>query len=449
MSKDESAVATVPEAVGRREAERSRPMLLLGSFAAHGPRMVPVDQSPIIGRGQPANDGAGEEIVSLPDKLLSRRHLRVSGRQGGYDVEDLGSLNGSYLDGRRLIEPTTLSEGSILLFGNQAAVFRRVSAAEASALAEEAASPFGPVATRSPSLALALGKLRRLARTDDELLLVGETGVGKSLYAQAIHRASGRGGPFVTVNCAALSVELIESELFGCAPRARGKAAKAKARLIDAAEGGTLFLDEIGDLPPASQGKIFRFLSDRQVVPPGAATCRRADVRVLAASSRLGAGDRLDPARSDLVARLGAAPIRIPPLRERPEDVGPLAAHFAAGAGAGGAVEPAAFRALCLYGWPLNVRELEKAVKHAAALSTDKQIRLEQLPDTIRNALSQGAPIEPRRRRRPAPARVELEHLLRQHHGNVSSVARSLDRKWTVVWRWLSRHDLRPELFRQ
>lgn len=436
----------MPEACGYEGPERARPTLLLSSFSTQGAQVLPVDGCPTFGRGRPAA-GQDPDLINIPDKLLSRRHLRIAGRKGGYNVEDLGSLNGSYLDGRRLTKPTSLSEGCILLFGNQAGIFRRVSEAASLALAEEAASPFGPIATLSPSLALTLARLRRLARTDNEILLVGETGVGKEIYARAIHRASGRRGPFIAINCSALPGELVESELFGYAHGAHSTAIRAKPGLVEAAEGGTLLLDEIGDMAPAFQGRIFRFLQDRLVTPLGSTTFNRVDVRVLAATSQLGVGSSSHPLRSDLVARLGAEPTRITPLRERPEDIGPLAAHFAAGAF--DTVGTAAFRALCLYSWPLNVRELEKAIKHAAALATERHLRLEHLPSTVQSALERGAPILPRRKSRPAPARGELESLLRQHHGNVASVARSLDRKWAVVGRWIARHELRPEQFRQ
>jgi DNA-binding NtrC family response regulator len=446
MSAGESGVETVPEVGGQKESERARPTLLIASFASRGAQAVPVDGCTTLGRGRPSAGHASDRI-DLPDKLLSRRHLRIAGRKGGYNVEDLGSLNGSYLDGRRLEKPTSLSSGSILLFGNHAGVFRRVSEAESAALAEEAASPFGPVATLSPALALAVGRLRRLARTDNEVLLVGETGVGKEVYARAIHRASGRAGPFVSINCATLPGELVEGELFGYAPGAQAPGVPAKPGLVEEAEGGTLLLDEIADLLPAFRERIFRLLQERMVAPIGSTGLRRVDVRVLAASSRLGGGNGAHPPRSDLVARLGVEPIRLPPLRERPEDIGPLAAHFAAGAV--GAIEPAAFRALSLYDWPLNVRELEKVIKHAVALATDGLLCLAHLPGTAQSALERGAPIAPRRKARPAPARGELESLLRQHHGNVSRVARSLDRKWAVVGRWIARHELRPEQFRQ
>jgi transcriptional regulator with PAS, ATPase and Fis domain len=325
------------------------------------------------------------------------------------------------------------------------AVFRRIRDEALDALTEDAACSLGPIPTLSPSLAVTLSRLRRLARTDHELLLVGETGVGKEIYARAIHRVSGRTGPFVAINCAALPGPLIESELFGYAAGAHSTATRAKSGLIDAAEGGTLMLDEIGEMPQDFQGKLFRFLQDRLFMPIGSTVVKRADVRILAATSRLGGGQKTPALRSDLVARLGAEPIRVPPLRERPEDIGPLAAHFAADAVE--TVEPAAFRALSLYSWPLNIRELEKAIQRAVAL-VDGDLRLEHLPSTIAGALDRGAPIALRRRPRPAPPRAELEHLLRQHHGNVAEVARSLDRKWAVVWRWIGRLKLRPEQFR-
>jgi DNA-binding NtrC family response regulator len=170
------------------------------------------------------------------------------------------------------------------------------------------------------------------------------------------------------------------------------------------------------------------------------------DVRVVAATSAFGGEAGAGGLRPALLARLCADPIVIPPVRERAEDVGPLLAHFAGGAVR--EVEPAAFRALSLYGWPLNVRELESCVHRAAALITDRVLRVDHLPAAIGDALTR-TPVGARRRTpRAAPARGELEQLLRQHRGNVANVARSLDRKWNVVWRWLIRHQLEPERFR-
>jgi transcriptional regulator with PAS, ATPase and Fis domain len=415
-------------------------VLLTSSFGSRRVVRLPGEGSLTIGRGSAASGPS-----FFDDRLLSREHLRITRTSRGYEIEDLGSTNGTFLDGPRLGRPTHLSSGALVLFGNQVAVFRLVAEADLSALAQDAATPFGLVSTSSPALALIYARLRKLARTDGELLLVGETGVGKEICARAIHRVSGRKGRFVAINCTALPGSLVESELFGYLAGAHSTARAAKPGLVEAADGGTLLLDEIGDMAPELQTKIFRFLQDRTFSPLGSTKPRRVDVRVIAATTRqaIGAG----ALRGDLVARLGAEPIVIPPLRKRPEEILPLVEHFAEGALR--EIEPAAVRALCLYGWPLNVRELEKTVAHSLALTVGVRLRLEHLPAAIRGALQRGAPIEVRRRDpRPAPDADELEQLLKQHDGNVASVARALDRKWNVVWRWVVKYKLRPEKFR-
>ena len=171
-------------------------------------------------------------------------------------------------------------------------------------------------------------------------------------------------------------------------------------------------------------------------------------MRVLAATSGVDEDGSREALRSDLLARLGAEPVEIPPLRDRIEDLGALATHFAGGAL--GDVEPAAFRALCLHPWPLNVRELESALGRALALSGDRSLRLEHLPEAVRTSLDCGAPVLDHRRPRPAaPSRAELERLMRHHRGNIASVARALGRPWNTVWRWLARHHLEPDRFRE
>jgi DNA-binding NtrC family response regulator len=236
-----------------------------------------------------------------------------------------------------------------------------------------------------------------------------------------------------------LPATLIERELFGYRAGARPKARASKPGLVEAADGGTLLLDEVGSMPAELQVKIFRLLQDR--------TITRVDVRVIGTTTHLDAAGDLRAMRADLVARLGADPIAIPPLRDRPEDVPGLVAHFAAGAF--DKVEPAALRALCLYGWPLNARELQKVARNAMALADGRELRLEQLPAVIQAALSRGPLVTARRSPRAAPERAELEYLLREHDGNVTDVGRALDRKWGVVWRWLVRLGLSPEKFRK
>jgi transcriptional regulator with PAS, ATPase and Fis domain len=450
MKGKDSGPDTEPEAGSAPAGREKRTALLISSFGERRVAPLPADGALTIGRaavaGRDPEGSADGRTLGLSDGLLSREHLRVSRTGRGYEITDLGSRNGTFLDGRRLEQPTHLSEGCIILFGNQVAVFRQTSDAELAALDKETADPFGPVATFSPSLALTFARLRKLARTDAELLLVGEAGVGKEVCARAIHRISGRRGKFVAINCASLPAAEVEGALFGFVAGAHGTAAGGKRGLIEAADGGTLLLDEIGEMPGELQVKIFRFLQDRSFRPLGATKTRRLDVRVMAATGRLG-GDGPGVPRADLVARLGAEPIAIPPLRRRPEEVPSLVGHFAEGVRE---VEPAALRAMCLYGWPLNVREVQRTIMNALAMSHGGRLRLEHLPSAIRGALERGAPIEARRREpREAPDRVELEELLKQHGGNVASVARTLDRKWNVVWRWVVKHKLRPEKFRK
>src|SRR6185503_18991485 len=248
--------------------------------------------------------------------------------------EDLGSKNGTWVDNQRLEQNAgkiRLRDGALLFLGNHVAVFRMVSQIELEAIKAELVAPFGPVATASPALAVACDRLRRLAASDGELLIVGETGVGKEVYARAVHEASGRKGRFVAINCAAIPRDLVESELFGYRQGAHSTAHQAKAGLIEEAEGGTLFLDEIGEMTPEAQIKILRFLQDRELTPLGSTRPRRIDVRVVAATNRTAPGSGGKSAaglRDDMVARLGAAPIHLPPLRSRTEDLGVLIAHF-------------------------------------------------------------------------------------------------------------------------
>jgi transcriptional regulator of acetoin/glycerol metabolism len=451
---------TLPQPPEGGVADVAEPMLLLfgradriaGGRGDGAPAVVPIPTGTLtIGRargdsGAAEADGDGGHgegargYLGLDDKLLSRVHLRVARVAGGCTVEDAGSLNGTVVDGRRISRGTRLTDGTLVFFGSHAAVFRRAGAAALHALGDERVEPLGPVPTLSPDLALTLAKLRRLATSSAELLLVGETGVGKEIYARAIHGASGRKGPFVAINCAAIPSELAESELFGYARGAHSTAVAAKPGLVQSAHGGTLFLDEIGDMPPLLQAKMLRFLQERAVTPLGSVTPQRVDVRVLAATTAAG-----QPAlRSDLIGRFGAEPVTIRPLRERIEDVGPLIAHFAGGRLR--EMEPAAWRALCLHGWPRNVRELMKVVDQAATLSDDGHVRLDHLPEAVRAAVQ--SPGASSRAARTAPSRAELEQLLAQHHGNVAELSRSIGRRWNVVRRWILRHGIDTDRFR-
>ena len=188
------------------------------------------------------------------------------------------------------------------------------------------------------------------------------------MFANAIHAHSGRTGKLVAINCAAIPRELVESELFGYEKGAHSTAQGRKVGLVELADKGTLFLDEIGDMPSELQSKLLRFLQDRRFTPLGSTRVVEADVRIVAATSRIGL-EKGPKVQEAVLGRLGAQPIVLPPLRDRIEDIGRLVAHFLRNLSDGRAFEPEAFHALCLHGWPLNVRELSKVIDEAEALS--------------------------------------------------------------------------------
>jgi DNA-binding NtrC family response regulator len=232
-----------------------------------------------------------------------------------------------------------------------------------------------------------------VAKADSTILVLGESGTGKELVARAIHQRSRRAAkPLVTVNCAAIPHELVESELFGHVRGAFTSAMTARAGLFEAANGGTLFLDEIGDLPTSAQVKLLRTLESGEVKPVGSDTVKHVDVRVIAATNaNLKAAIAAGTFRQDLFYRLNVIAIRLPPLREREDDVLALAQHFLQRyAEATGRPTPrlSPEAALCLtrYDWPGNVRELEHAIERALVLEEDDVIKPSSLPPEIARA---------------------------------------------------------------
>jgi sigma-54 dependent transcriptional regulator len=231
------------------------------------------------------------------------------------------------------------------------------------------------VSFHAPSTRL-LHDIERIAPTRATVLLVGETGTGKELAARRIHERSGLSGPFVPVNCGALSEQLIEAELFGHEAGAFTGAQQARAGWFETAQGGTLFLDEIGDMPLALQVKLLRVLQERQVVRLGSRKPTAFEVRLIAATNlELGPAVEAGQFRRDLFHRLNVASLRLPPLRERCADILPLARHFievyGAQLGLGEVrLSAGAERVLLTHTWPGNVRELENAI-HRALIVTD------------------------------------------------------------------------------
>ncbi len=458
MGARSDSVTAVPRARRREDTACLPALIVIGS--ADRPsfppseRLVPFETELWIGRHPPKAPGAGARAWVMADRLLSGHHAVIRRVERSWEISDLDSTNGTTVDGMVARPKLKLREGALIFVGGAAAVFRLVSPTDLGNIRRELDGPLGPVPTCSPDFAAVCTRLRRLAESELEILLTGETGVGKEAYALAVHRASQRRGRFVAVNCAAIPRELVESELFGYVRGAHSQASVAKPGIIESAEGGTLFLDEIGEMAPDLQSKLLRFVQDRMLTPVGGLRTRQIDVRILAATSRTGAPVAVDAPglRVDLAARLGAEPVRIPPLRDRREDLGALSGFFQGGHPK--ALELAAFQAMCLYAWRGNVRELQKVITTANNLARDSErVGLEHLPQAFTAGAGRAdrAPRGPHGRvdRRAAPTATELEELIRRSGGNMMQVARVLERKPAVIYRWARRFKLDIESFRR
>ncbi len=249
---------------------------------------------------------------------------------------------------------------------------------------------FGRLVAKSRAMMEVIRLAEKVAQYDTTVLITGESGTGKELMAQAIHQAGGRAArPFVAVNCGGIPETLLESEFFGHRRGAFTGAVSDKKGLFREADGGTLFLDEIGELPLALQVKLLRVLQESEVRPVGDSATRRVDVRVIAATARdLEAEVQRGNFREDLFFRLNVMPIRLPPLRERIEDIPLLSRHFVNLLGRRlkkdiEGIAPAAVAMLVKHHWPGNVRELENVIERAAVLAEKRIILPENLPPEL------------------------------------------------------------------
>jgi two-component system response regulator AtoC len=351
--------------------------------------------------------------VLIEDPSVSRQHavLRIG---ASLELEDLGGANGTFIRQTapagpgndtvnvkllRLTGKTArLAVGDCLLFGTACVVLRRAPRLELPDLAP------GVVVGDAAMQAL-YADAARVARANINVLLLGETGVGKEVLARAIHSHSPRAkGPFLAVNCAALAESLLENELFG-SEKGAFTGALTRAGLFEAANGGTVFLDEVGELPLATQAKLLRVLEERVVTRLGATRPRAIDVRFLSATNRdLAADSRQGRMRPDLYFRLNGVVLLIPPLRSRPGELEALARSFLSAACRDLERVPpltlsaAALRVLCSYDWPGNVRELRNAMERAAVMCTESTIQPEHLPPTLvaaARATNIGATVSP------------------------------------------------------
>ncbi|WP_437765191.1 sigma 54-interacting transcriptional regulator [Sorangium sp. So ce281] len=390
----------------------------------------------------------GEAVYVIEDRCIGRGddvcHFqgRTRAAWGGALEEHLHFFRESALD-------PSLGEAA------QPAPLRRATGralgARASALplAAPRGEPPTPLVAESPAMQRALDRARRVAPVDSTILLTGESGAGKERVARLIHGASARAaGPFVAVNCAAITETLLESELFGHARGAFTGATHDRAGLFEAARGGTLLLDEVGEAPPGVQAKLLRALQERQVRRVGENASRPVDARILAATNRdLAADVAAGRFRRDLYYRLRVIEIRLPPLRERREDILPLARALLGAASRRldrpvARFTPEAEGALERHGWPGNVRELENAVEHAVALAQGGAADLEDLPDDVRGAAPAGGETgeQPAARTLEGVERRAILAALERHGGNQARAAAELGIGASTLYRKLRRY---------
>jgi transcriptional regulator of acetoin/glycerol metabolism len=436
--------------------EADRP---LAGSARHGLQGI---DTIVIGRGADRTvEREGNRLtLRVADPWMSTSHAKLTRVADRWVLEDTQSRNGVVLNGEAS-ERAPLSDGDVFECGRTFFLLReRVPTGSGDPLDLDSGALLHRkpgLATLLPSFAHKLEQLARVAASPDIAVLIqGETGTGKELAAHAVHSLSGRSGTFVPLNCGAISSTLVEAELFGHKRGAFSGAVEDRPGMMRASDGGTLFLDEVGELPLATQPAFLRALQEGEVRAVGAATPSRVDLRVVAATHRdLDAWVREGRFREDLRARLSGYTVLIPPLRERKEELGLLIASLlprvAPERAATLRFHPTAVRALLKYGWPRNVRELEKCLATSALLSEEGEILLEDLPAEVTReaplAQPEAEPVadESALSEKDRALKSQLMGLLQTHGHNVSALARVMGKDRKQIRRWLKRLGLRAD----
>jgi len=322
----------------------------------------------------------------LDDAAVSRRHAVFSAQGGRILVRDLGSRNGTFLGGTRIVE-AEVALGAVLRLGETPLGVHP--AWQVREVQPGASRKFGELIGESVAMREIFAILERVSPSDVTVLVEGESGTGKELVARSVHQASARaGGPFVVFDCGSVPMNLAESELFGHRRGAFSGAVADRAGAFQQAHGGTIFLDELGELPLDLQPRLLRVLESGQVRRVGDDNMRQVDVRVVAATNReLHAEVRRGNFRSDLLYRLEVVKLRLPPLRQRPEDVRGLAVELLRGKIADEEEEIGGdnLRRLLGYAWPGNVRELRNVLDRALALGRAPGGPLPRFADLVFN----------------------------------------------------------------
>jgi transcriptional regulator with GAF, ATPase, and Fis domain len=380
---------------------------------------------------------SGNQLV-LTDGTVSRHHCQITVDEKGFLLRDLGSANGTWIAGFRIVA-VYLAPGAAITIGETTLRFEVTQHDLVEPLSD--ATGFGRVIGESAAMRRVFHVLQLAARTDTTILLEGETGTGKTILAEAVHEQSARAAePFVVVDCGSVSASLIESELFGHERGAFTGAVEAKRGLFESADGGTIFLDEIGELPIDLQPKLLRVLEGRTVTRLGSTRANRLDVRIIAATNRdLRAEVNAGTFRADLFYRISTLRVRVPSLRERIDDLGPLVARLHEEI-SGGAPLPAELLAIVArHTWPGNVRELRNFIERSVLLGVHSPDPDAASSDPSDHGL---AFRDAKNRAVAAWERAWLDRLVRSCNGNLSRAARAGKMDRNYLRDLLRRYDL-------
>jgi len=387
----------------------------------------------------------------INEETVSRYHAKVVQEEEGYVLSDLGSTNGTYINGVRIRE-AYLQTGCALRLGNLELTFSYDD--EKLPIVPSQNDRLDKLIGRNVKMREIYGIIEKIAPTGTTVIIEGETGTGKEVVAQTIHNLSTRAkGPMMVFDCGAVPENLIESELFGHEKGSFTGAIMTRQGIFEMAHGGTLFLDELGELNLDLQPKLLRVLEQREIRRVGTSKAIRVDVRLIAATNRnLEEEVRAGRFRQDLFYRLSVVRIMIPPLRDRPEDIPLLAQHFLdtgpfnrtpGGGTRVNSISPEAMTLMSGYSWPGNVRELLNVIERAVSFADGSIIDVRDLPEQLRPAAPPSQEVQPfpesdvafkeaKERWVSSFERDYLIKLLARNKGNISHAAKEaeIDRKY-------------------